>query len=206
MNDQERALLKDLRGPSTQTALDAKRYVSETAFRANIDAADKANGTAIGPQLRAIAFGEKAPAAPATSAATTEAELASVIVKYPREKCIELFRRDSRTPGQSSSSLAPADYKEARMAAQFFGIVGGAPNAVKFNYETKRDRDVKRAAVAAEKAKQESTLGENGLPPGIERAKDGIGFVTSDPAAYQAWKDANTAKAVIARALEEVDA
>jgi len=143
----------------------------------------------------------------------TESEVADAIRKYPREKCIELFRRASNIPGQSSSELNPEEYQVAKLAAQVFGIVGADPKkpVVRFTYATGRDRAAKRAAEKAEKArtaKDGSGLGENGLPPGVEHSSDGIGLSVIDPVAFQAWKDAKdereSDRAVIAAALEEV--
>jgi hypothetical protein len=110
------------------------------------------------------------------------------------------------------SSLTETERQQAKVAAKFFNVIaqGNGEPTVKFNYQTKADRQVKRDALAAEAKKKESGLTDSGLPPGVERNKDGIGFLLVDESAYQAWKDANNAeavaKAVIAKALEEVEA
>jgi hypothetical protein len=118
-----------------------------------------------------------------------------------------LFRRPANQQGESSTDLPKEQYAQAKLAAQFFDIIGkGTGEAtVRFNYETKRDRQAKRDALAAEAKKKEAGLTENGLPPGVARCQDGMGLTVVDEALYQKWKDATNDKAVISAALEEVE-
>jgi len=47
MNEIEQSILKDLRGPSAQVKGDSKQYMTDTKFRAQVDAADKKSGTTV---------------------------------------------------------------------------------------------------------------------------------------------------------------
>src|ERR1700676_1011725 len=141
MNDRDKALLKEIEGPDAKTKEQARLYVADTEYRATIDAKDRENGTSAGKELRAIFYGTKTAAA-APVAQPSESELAAAITKFPKSKCHELFRRSSTEPGQSSSELSKEDYREAKLAAQFFGVIGpnSAEPSVRFNYQTKSDR------------------------------------------------------------------
>jgi hypothetical protein len=187
MNDQEKELLKGLRGPSAQTTLDAKRYVSETAFHATIDAADRANGTNIGKQLRAIAFGTKAPATVAPVAPPTAVEVAAACKKFPRERCRDLFVREANKPGEIYSKLSKAERDEAKVAAKFFKVLDpDNTSSVSFSYETPQVRAAKKAAKEAAAKEVERKQAEF-LPPGITKTEKGEILLT-DAAAFNAWK------------------
>lgn len=208
MKANEEKTLNEARGPSSEVKGDAKRYVSDSSFRARVDAADKRNGTTVGKQLRDIYYGVSPQPQAETHTRVSEHELAEAIRKYPREKCVELFTKPADAPGQSSSSLSKTEYKEAKLAAIVHGVIpADSGQSVSFNYQTRRDRDVKRAAKEAEAKKQESGPNENGLPPGVERnAKDGIGLIIVDPVAFNAWKQSKSDRAVIAAAIEQNEA
>jgi hypothetical protein len=208
LSDRERELLKELRGPSQQLQADSKRYMVDSKYRADVDAKDKAEGTSMGKWLRATYYGERVAAAPAPVAPPTETELAKAITDFPKTRCKGLYNRPANEPGELLSDLSETERQQAKIAAKFFNVItqGNGEPSVRFNYETRRDRDVKRAAKEAEAKKKESGLTDSGLPPGIERNRDGIGYLLVDEVAYQKWKDGNAAKAVIAKALEEVEA
>ena len=187
MDSKELEVLKELDGPSSLTQARAKRYVTDAAYRAEVDKADKLKGTKAGPELRATYFGEKPAAAPTPVAPPTAEQVAAAVKKYPQNRCVGLFKRPANEPGEVLSTLSKEDRDEAKLAAQFFGIVpsqGGS--SVTFNYETSRDRAAKRearesASLAAERKQAEA------LPPGINRDAQG-NIVLSDESAFSAWK------------------
>jgi len=194
MNDRERELLKDLRGPSQQVQADAKRYVTDAAWRAEIDAADRQNGTSLGKSLRATYFGEKPE--PTTPAAPTQPDpvaVAAAVTAFPRERCAALFKGTVSPNGdarhaESLSKLSVEERAQARLAARFFQILpsDGSGASVVFTYETPADRRRKREAreaAAADAARKQSEA----LPPGVTRNERGeLGL--ADPVAFEAWK------------------
>src|SRR6266404_877269 len=117
----------------------------------------------------------------------TAEQTAAAVKKYPRERVLDLFKRKPGQPGEVASNLSKEDYKEAQMAARFFGILpteGGA--AVTFSYETSRQRREAREAREAA-AKNADKVRAEQLPPGISRQADG-GLILTDAPAFDAWK------------------
>jgi hypothetical protein len=132
----------------------------------------------------------------------TAEQTAAAVKKYPRERVIDLFKRNSGVPGEVAANLSKEDYKEAQMAARFFGIIpsqGGA--SVTFSYETSRARREAReareaAAKAADKQQAES------LPPGISREANG-NLILTDEAAFTNWKKEKSEHADALKFLED---
>lgn len=198
MNDQELSVLASLRGPSAQLKMDAEKYITDATYRKHVDEADKQNGTTIGRKLRAIYFEGREPGpAPQPAPEPSPIDVLEATRKYPKERCIELFKRSANVPGQSSSNLSPEEYKTAKLAAVHFGVLpSDGPRAeVRYNYETSRDRRVKREA----EEKRAAEAQRNFTPPGITRAEGGELLLT-DSAAFERWKQERAAE----RELEKV--
>jgi len=194
MNDKERELLAELHGPDAELLADARRYVTDAPYRARVDALDKGAGTNIGPHLRALGLGlpEPVPCKPAV-APPNEVELAEAIKRFPKERCIQLFRKAADAPGESSSKLSSDDYRIAQMAARFFDVLLPKSGAsVRFNYKTpaqyRADAEAEAAqAKATEQQRQNGGVGPTDLPPGITKNDRGELYL-SDPVAFEAWK------------------
>jgi hypothetical protein len=212
MNDKEVVVIKEHRGPSAALKADAKRYMTESAYRKLIDDADKAEGTQTGPKLRRIFYGQpdevQAPASQ-TKPQPTPVQLKAAMKKYPKERCLNLFV-GTRTPSGENrhseilSKLSKEERDEARLAARQWGIPLSGENSgasVRFNYETSRDRRLKREAkeADAEAAKQREA---DRLPPGITRHSDGT-LSLSDSVAFAKWKADKEANRQAIEFLEE---
>jgi hypothetical protein len=92
-----------------------------------------------------------------------------------------------------------SEYARAQLAAKFWRVIPAVGSSVVFRYETSRDRQAKRDA-----AKVSEQHGD-GLPPGISKSPDGIGYYISDQAAYESWKEKKSNRAVILEAEQERD-
>ena len=212
-DDAEKNTIKEASGASAQEQKLAKDYVGNSETRARIDAADRANHTSVGPKLRALFYGRTPDAAAVvTTTGPDEVTLAEALKKFPREHCRLLYARRENEQGELLTSLSPEDRAQARLAAQFFGIVAASSGepTIRFAYETKRDRDAKRERLAKEaEAKPAPGLSSDGLPAGLSHDDKG-NIVLTDAAAFDAWKQSQEASAqakkTIAAALEQATA
>jgi hypothetical protein len=189
MTNEEMELLNSLRGPNATLKADAARYMKEFSFRASVDKADRESGTTLGRTLKSIWLGKPATQdAPAPEVKAPSAiELANACKKFPRDRCMDLYKRKGGQPGEVLSSLSKAERDEAKLAAQFFKILDPSDTAsVRFNYETSGQRRAKREATDAEAQRQADQL-----PPGISRDADG-GLLLTDSAAFETWKAGKT--------------
>jgi hypothetical protein len=201
MNEQE-ARLKQLDGPSSTTKARQKRYVTDSAYRALVDKADRENGTTDGPWLRAGYFGTKQLEAAAPVAQPSAVQLAAACKEYPRKRCYDLFKRPANEPGESSKELTKEQYAEAKLAAQFFKILDpDNTSSVRFNYATSRDRAAKREekeSAARTAAQREADF----TPPGIERRPNGE-ILLVDEAAFTNYKREKAEHSEAVKFLEE---
>jgi len=101
MNDQELAVLKASRGPSATLKQDADDYMRNSKRRKEVDSADAANGTSVGPKLRRIFYGqpEEVPVAPTQAAPPSAIELANAVRLFPKERCVSLFQTSCQSAG-----------------------------------------------------------------------------------------------------------
>ncbi len=122
------------------------------------------------------------------SAGPSEVELADAIQAFPRERCRELFVTDTTGAATRLHKEHPEEYRRAKLAGQFFDIVGrdSSAQSVRFNYPLPTH------------AKLETPTTET--PAGIAKAADGIGFVVTDAKAYGEWQALQAAKKIIASA------
>jgi len=206
LNDKEQEVLTQSRESLNQLDADAKLYVSNLKFRKTVDDLDSKASTSVGKKLRQHYYGEVDEQPAPTPQPVAEAVLAAAIKEFPKELCNVLFKKDPNTPGKSSSSLSReikpgeemSEYARAQLAAKFWKVIPATGSSVIFRYETSRDRQAKRDAA---KTAEQGT----GLPPGVAKSPDGIGFYVSDQAAYDGWKQKNSDRAVIAEAEQERD-
>jgi hypothetical protein len=205
MNDKELAGLKSVSGPSAALKAKAGSYMRNTAERRAIDDYDAANGTDIGKKLKRIFYGqpEEAPQPAPEAKAPSAVELAKDVKEFPFARCHEIFKRDANTPGESYKDLTPEQYKSAKRAAKFLGVLpnDGSDASVKYIYSTSRDRAAARQAKedAARTAEQRE---KDALPPGIERSPNGeLGLVDAD--AFDKWKASKSEHAEAIAFLEE---
>jgi len=201
MDSREKELLASLRGPNDALKADAKRYMVDSVWRAQVDAADAKEGTQLGRTLKSIFMGKPvdAPTPQTPPAQPTAIELAAACKQFPKARCLELFKRPANQPGEIASNLSKADYKTALIAATFFKVLNPDDrSSVRFNYETSGQRRAKREATdAAAKAQAEA------LPPGIHKNEKGeLSLV--DEAAFTAWKASKSANKDAIEYLESV--
>jgi hypothetical protein len=120
-----------------------------------------------------------------------EIALASDITAYPCERCRQIFATGANAEAAKLFQENPTEYARAKSAAQFFGIVGKDSTAtVRFNYE----RPIEHRERIAKPVEPDA------LPAGVEKSKDGIGYVVVDPKAYAEWQKLQAAKKTIAGA------
>jgi hypothetical protein len=207
MDSKEKELLQSLRGPSEALKADAARYMKDFAFRSSVDSADKQNSTQLGRTLKSIWYGkpatQDAPQVAEVKQQPSAVELAAAVKQFPRERCQELFKRESGKPGEVASSLSKEDYRVAKMASQFFGILptDGSEPSVRFTYQTSRDRAAARQSkedAAKSAAKREADF----TPPGIERRPNGE-ILLIDADAFAKWKASKNENSEAIAFLEE---
>jgi hypothetical protein len=207
LSKEELAALKGLRGPSQTEQEARKEYMTVTSIRTAVDAHDAEHGTQIGKKLKAGFYGQTEAPTPQPAPQPTAVELAAVVKKFPKERCHNLFVGSKNKNGDTqhaeiASKLTPEEYKEAKTAARFWGIISdGGLSSVRFNYETKRDRDAKRAAREAT-AKDAERKASEALPPGINRDAKGD-LLLVDEVAFNSWKAEKAANAEAIKFLED---
>ena len=153
ISDKELSLLKELRPPSATLQADSKRYMTNSAYRAEVDAKDKAEGTSMGKWLRATFYGEKMEApAPVVKPEPTAVELAAAVKAFSKERIYDLYVGTRTQSGETRhteilSKLSPEDRAQSKLAAKFHGIKlsDDDGSSVRFVYSTTRDRAAKRA-------------------------------------------------------------
>jgi hypothetical protein len=206
VNEQELAALKSARGPSATLKADSERYMKESGFRKLVDDADAALGTHTGPKLKRIFYGqpEEVASTPQQPEPPTAIQVAAATKKYPRSRCHDFFKREANEPGESVSSLSKAEYAEAKLAGQFFGMLpaDGSSASVKFVYPTSRDRAAARTK-KEDAAKEVQRKQAEFIPPGITKYADGTLGLT-DEAAFNSYKAEKAANAEAIKFLEDV--
>src|SRR5438445_12936129 len=118
----------------------------------------------------------QAPAVQQPKSEPTAVQVAAAVKLWPKERCHGLFVGEKTQTGdtrhtESASKLSKEEYAQAKTAARFWGIAlsGETSGAsVRFNYETSRDRRLKREAKEAGEKAEQQRLAET-LPPGIHR-------------------------------------
>lgn len=134
--------------------------------------------------------------------------LAEAVTKFPKDRCIRLFKTESGTPGaEVAANLDKSDYRLAQIAAKHFSVIpakGGAEVRVNFQTPAERKtlRERREVVQKIEQFKQEGR-DEHGLPPGISPDPQSPGnYLVTDTAAYEAWKkrqdDLKAAREIIA--------